>query len=383
MQTSLGRPVTSSEKVRAVAVLFAFVSFFCNVATWAQERRTPAPLDATLSASTDTPQSSAKAKSSPWVFAPLVSSSPKLGTSGGGLGAYAIKFDPKSRLSLIGVKAEYSSTQSIIASLFARTSFSADHQRITAVAVFGNIKNDYQDYLGTGQPLKTNDTLKAVAVRYLLRVKGDWFIGAQFNAANYQVLAATPEDDLKLETLGVRGFGSAALGAVAMHDSRDNEDMPSGGWYLNLNNLAYREALGGENSYDAYRADFKIFVPNGGRRVLAVRQFNWFSNDAPAAGQATVILRGYKFGQYLAPYMSSLEAEERLLFGRRWGATLFGGLAGLYGTSVTPLKRQTYPMGGAGLQFILKPDKHLLVNLEYAQGIQDNRGLYLKFGYAW
>ena len=168
-----------------------------------------------------------------------------------------------------------------------------------------------------------------------------------------------------------------------MHDSRDNEDMPSGGWYLNLNNLAYREALGGANSYDAYRADFKIFVPNGGRRVLAVRQFNWFSNDAPAAGQATVILRGYKFGQYLAPYMSSLEAEERLLFGRRWGATLFAGLAGLYGTSVTPLKQQAYPMGGAGLQFILKPDKHLLVNLEYAQGIQDNRGLYLKFGYAW
>ena len=168
-----------------------------------------------------------------------------------------------------------------------------------------------------------------------------------------------------------------------MHDSRDNEDMPSSGWYLNLNNLAYREALGGASSYDAYRADFKIFVPNGGRRVLAFRQFNWFSVDAPAAGQATVILRGYKFGQYLAPYMSSLEAEERLLFGRRWGATLFGGLAGLYGTSVTPLERQTYPMGGAGLQFILKPDKHLLASLEYAQGIQNNRGLYLKLGYAW
>ena len=36
--------------------------------------------------------------------------------------------------------------------------------------------------------------------------KGDWFIGAQGNAANYQVLGATAEDDLVLETLGVRGF---------------------------------------------------------------------------------------------------------------------------------------------------------------------------------
>ena len=40
-----------------------------------------------------------------------------------------------------------------------------------------------------------------------------------------------------------------------MHDSRDNEDMPTRGWFLNLNNLAYREALGGSASYDAYRAD--------------------------------------------------------------------------------------------------------------------------------
>ena len=44
-----------------------------------------------------------------------------------------------------------------------------------------------------------------------------------------------------LETLGVQGFKSAALGAVVMHDSRDNEDMPTRGWFLNLNNLAYRE----------------------------------------------------------------------------------------------------------------------------------------------
>ena len=80
--------------------------------------------------------------------------------------------------------------------------------------------------------------------------RGDWFIGAQGSAANYQVLGASPEDDLILETLGVRGFKSAALGAVVMHDSRDNEDMPTTGWLLNVNNLAYREGLGGSSSFD-------------------------------------------------------------------------------------------------------------------------------------
>jgi hypothetical protein len=329
------------------------------------------------------PQEPATRQSSPWLLTPLVSSSPKLGTSGGALGAYATTFDPDSRVSIFGVMAQYTSTRSIIASVFARTSFGADHHRIIAIAGLGNIKNDYQDYLGTGQPLKTNDDLRAVAARYLFRAGGNWFVGGQFNAANYQILGATPEDDLVLETLGIRGLSSAALGAVVMHDSRDNEDMPMRGWYVNLNNLAYREAFGGSNSYDTYRADFKIFFPHGGGHVLAFREFNWLTSDAPAAGQATVVLRGYKFGQYLAPYMSSLEAEERLALGARWRINAFTGVAGLYGAASTPLARQMYPTIGAGLQFILKPDKHLLANLEYAQGIEDNHGIYLKFGYSW
>ena len=308
---------------------------------------------------------------------------PKLGTSVGVLGAYVTVFDPGSQVSLFGVMYQYTSTESSIGGVVARTSFGADHHRIIGIAAFGSIKNDYEDYLGTGQPLKTNDDLKSVAGRYMYRVGGDWFVGAQGNAANYQVLGATPEDDLVLDTLGIGGFNSAALGAVLMHDSRNSLDMPTGGWYANVNNLAYREALGGENSFDAYRAHFKIFVPHAGKHVLAFRQFNWLTHSAPSGAQATVTLRGYKFGQYLAPYMSSVEAEERVSLGRRWGATLFGGIAGLYGTSDTPLERQAYPMFGLGLQFIIKPDKHMLANFEYAQGIEDNHGLILKLGYAW
>jgi len=267
--------------------------------------------------------------------------------------------------------------------VFARTSSGADHHRIVLIAGFGLIRNDYEDYLGTGEPLKTDDKLKALAGRYLFRAKGDWFIGAQGNAANYQVLGATAEDDLVLETLGVRGFKSAGVGVTLMHDSRDNEDMPTTGWYLNLNNIAYREALGGAESFDAYRVDLKTFWKHGSGHVLAVRQSNWLTSDAPSAAQATVILRGYKLGQYLSPYMSSLEVEERLLFNARWGATLFGGLAGLYGEAPVPLKRTTYPTIGAGLQFVIKPKERMNVNLEYSQGIEDNRGVYLRLGYAW
>lgn len=331
----------------------------------------------------DAPAASSDEPSSPWLLVPVVSSNPKIGTSGGGLAAFVKKFDPDSRVSLIGVMYQYTSTDSSIGAAFARTSFGADHHRIVVVGAFGKINNDYQDYLGTGQPLQTRDDLRAVAARYMYRVGGDWFLGAHGTATNYQVFGADPEDDLVLETLGMRGFSSSALGAVIMHDSRDNDDMPVRGWYTNINNLAYREAFGGSDSYDAYRADFKTFIRHGNGHVLAIRQFNWITHNAPAIAEATVVLRGYKLGQYLAPYMSSFEAEERLSFGRRWGATVFAGVAALYGNTVAPLERSNFPMFGAGLQFIVKPDKHMLANLEYAQGIQDNHGVYLKFGYGW
>jgi hypothetical protein len=96
----------------------------------------------TVLAAQERAQDPPKTESTPWVLAPLVSSSPKLGTSLGAIGAYATTFDPGSRLSLLGLMAQYTSTESIIAAVFARTSFAADHHRIVALAVLGNIKND-------------------------------------------------------------------------------------------------------------------------------------------------------------------------------------------------------------------------------------------------
>src|SRR4029077_8004400 len=136
-------------------------------------------LSASASAQQPSPDVSAQpaagdASPSPWLLAPVFSSSPKLGTSVGGLGAYMHTFDADSRVSLFGVMYQYSSTHSQIATAFARTSFGADHHRTVTLAMFGHIENDYSDYLGTGQPLKTNDDLKALAARYLYRAKGDW-----------------------------------------------------------------------------------------------------------------------------------------------------------------------------------------------------------------
>jgi len=118
--------------------------------------------------------------------------------------------------------------------------------------------------------------------------------------------------------------------------------------------------------------------------VLALRQYNWLTHNAPFAAEATVTLRGYTQGEYLAPYMSSFEVEERIHLGNRWRANVFVGIAGLYGSEEgTAPSRSSLPTVGAGLQFILKPVQKMLASLEYAQGVEGNHGVYLKLGYAW
>ena len=359
----------------------------CPVAASAQQSEAQARVAGAVAGSVEQgggEQAPAPQRSSPWLLVPLVSSNPKLGTSFGGLGAYLHVFDPGSRVSMFGVNLQYTSTDSTIALIFARTSFRADHHRIVMMAAFGYIKNDYDDFLGSGQPLRTNDHVKALTGRYVYRLKGDWFIGARGVAADYQVLGESALDDLVLETLGVQGFNSSALGAVVIHDSRDNQDMPTRGWFLDVNNLAYREALGGSASFDAYRADLRGFWRHGGGHVLALRQFNWLTSDAPGAAQATVVLRGYTRGEHLAPYMSLIEAEERLSLSPRWGVTLFAGVAGLYGASgAFSDSNGSYPTVGAGVQFVIRPVQRMLVNLEYAQGVEGHRAVLLKFGYDW
>jgi len=40
-----------------------------------------------------------------------------------------------------------------------------------------------------------------------------------------------------------------------------------------------------------------------------------------------------------------------------------------------------YPSYGAGVHFIVKPEEHMLLNLEYAHGSLNNYGIYLTLGY--
>src|SRR6476469_3419058 len=94
----------------------------------------------------EAPAEEPKEAPSPWLLLPTFSNNPKLGTSLGALAGYVRKFDPQSQVSIFGVSAQYTSTDSATAVVFARTSFDADRHRLIAIAIGGLIKNDYDDF---------------------------------------------------------------------------------------------------------------------------------------------------------------------------------------------------------------------------------------------
>ncbi|TDN49470.1 hypothetical protein EC843_108150 [Buttiauxella sp. JUb87] len=337
----------------------------------------------------DSPTKADSPSQSPWLFVPLFSSSPKLDTAAGLMGAYMYKFDEKSRPSMFGVSAKYTTSESLIANAFARTSFGEDHHRILAGIMVGDINNDYANYLGSGKPLETNDNYSFAFLRYLYRVEGDWFIGGQGVYSNYEMSGKDLTSDEILDEMGLVGYKSGGVGAVVMHDSRDSDFKATKGWYLNVNNLAYREGLGGEQDFDIYRVDYRGYWQHGDGNVFAVRSRHQFSSDAPVGAYSPVYLRGYTPGEYLAQNMSSIEVEERYKLADRWTATVFAGAACLYGDATNGESlncgdsENIYPAWGAGVQYLLKPEAGIVVNLEYAMGKDDNQGIYLKMGYSF
>ena len=322
---------------------------------------------------------------SPWVLLPTFSNNPKLGSALGAMAAYLRKFDAQSQLSVFGASAQYTSTESATAAVFARASFGADHHRITFLAVGGLIRNDYDDFLGTGAPLKSEDHLRSFVGRYLYRVRDDWFVGAQALSTNYQIVGQTALDDEVLGLLGLTGFKAGGAGLVLYHDSRDLQDAPTTGWVFNLNNIAYRPSIEGSNDFDVYRLDYRQFWTHGDRHVFAVRQSNQWTHDAPPGAFAPVLLRGYTMGEYLGKSMSSIEAEERHRFAERWTATFFAGFACLYGANRGGCTESAnlFPSAGAGVQYLLKPAQGIVANLEFAVGKDGNRALLFKMGYGW
>ncbi len=327
----------------------------------------------------DTPTGGEK-KQSPFFITPLVSSDPKVSTSGGVLAGYIHQFDEKSPPSLFGVTGAYSTTDSWYTGVFGKTYFGRDNHRLTTVLAMGEIRNDYSDFLGSGQDVQTTDDLTMFGLRYVFRVFDRWYIGPQFISTNYAISGDNLLSGDILDEVGLVGFKSNGIGLIALYDSRDNQYSPSAGQFFQVFNTAYSEDLGGDVSFEAYTADYRHYLSHGrGGHVLALHAKGRWTNNAPSSGYSSVDVRGYTKGQYLAPHMTLVEFDERFALTEKFGLTAFAGLAVLYGHGSSDGSDSLFPAGGAGIYHQLNDNK-MVVRADFAFGKEGNYGFYLKFG---
>ena len=334
-------------------------------------------------------------KLKPWLITPTLSADPKLGANVGGLVAYLKKLDAESTPSMTGLSVSYSDTDSMTGALFSQLYWKADTRRLSLLAAGAEINNEYDDFLGTGQTVETQDNVHTFGFRYLHRLRpGGWFVGIQGISTNYAVGADGILDSM-LNQIGLSGFDAAGLGLVFQHDTMNNQRDPSGGHLHTLHNFAYRESLGGETSFDVGYADFRWYrsierfsVDKSGRSpVIAIQLKGRFTADAPLSGYSSVNLPGYTMGNYLSRHYSHVLVDARIPLKGKLGLVAFGGVGCQFGEDIAGRDLScgdaTFPSVGVGVSYMLKAEASVLIRLEIAKGKSDNEALYLRFGHSF
>lgn len=334
-------------------------------------------------------------KLKPWLITPTLSADPKLGANVGGLVAYLKKLDAESTPSMTGLSVSYSDTDSMTGALFSQLYWKADTRRLSLLAAGAEINNEYDDFLGTGQTVETQDNVHTFGFRYLHRLRpGGWFVGIQGISTNYAVGADGILDSM-LNQIGLSGFDAAGLGLVFQHDTMNNQRDPSGGHLHTLHNFAYRESLGGETSFDVGYADLRWYrsierfsVGKSGRSpVIAIQLKGRFTADAPLSGYSSVNLPGYTMGNYLSRHYSHVLVDARIPLKGKLGLVAFGGVGCQFGEDIAGRDLScgdaTFPSVGVGVSYMLKAEASVLIRLEIAKGKSDNEALYLRFGHSF
>ena len=334
-------------------------------------------------------------KLKPWLITPTLSADPKLGANVGGLVAYLKKLDAESTPSMTGLSVSYSDTDSMTGALFSQLYWKADTRRLSLLAAGAEINNEYDDFLGTGQTVETQDNVHTFGFRYLHRLRpGGWFVGIQGISTNYAVGADGILDSM-LNQIGLSGFDAAGLGLVFQHDTMNNQRDPSDGHLHTLHNFAYRESLGGETSFDVGYADLRWYrsierfsVDKSGRSpVIAIQLKGRFTADAPLSGYSSVNLPGYTMGNYLSRHYSHVLVDARIPLKGKLGLVAFGGVGCQFGEDIAGRDLScgdaTFPSVGVGVSYMLKAEASVLIRLEIAKGKSDNEAMYLRFGHLF
>jgi hypothetical protein len=228
--------------------------------------------------------------------------------------------------------------------------------------------------------------------RLLRKITRNFYFGPQLDVQRISAVDFQPETDEPFPLpLGAQGSANVGLGAGLVYDNRHNVLNVRDGFFGELGFLRYANGTGSDFSFTNYFAEARYFTTTAPKQVLAAQFFSTgvaggeapFNQLALLGGES--LMRGYYTGRFRDDNYTALQVEYRFLpfpFSKR-----IGGAAFLAAGGVAPAIKDINPSdwkvaGGAGLRFLIFPDKDIFTRLDVAF-TEEGSGFYLFIGEAF
>ena len=193
-----------------------------------------------------------------------------------------------------------------------------------------------------------------------------------------------------LKPNGGNGSTNIGLGWGLVYNNIHNVLNPRKGVFSELAFLNYSSGIGSDYNLTTFLSDNRFYIPIRKNNVLAFQFFGQFTNGNPPFNLLSLmggesLMRGYYLGRYRDNHMVAGQIEYRILpfsFSKRWGASMFFA-AGEVFSSVDKFEiKNLLPTAGAGLRFLLFPEKDIYTRLDFAI-TQEGSGVYFFIGEAF
>lgn len=314
-----------------------------------------------------------------FIFAPIPTRSPMLGTGLAlGLG-YLFQTDPESSASTIGFGAFRTENGSRAVAGLADLYLLQDRWHINALYTEAALNYDLITPVVGAVPLAQDATLGQLTATY--SPTESFSIGPKFRyldtsiATNLALLPPQYQPDLGLRIL--------SAGLSAGWDTRDDTLYPTSGERITLSASRSFVTEGVLPDYDKGTALFDLYRSLGPQSVFALRgTLCAASSDTPFFDQCSVggtdAMRGFNSTRFLNERMASLQAEYRHRFGKRLGGVIFAG-TGAVGDSFSDLDDRGSAVG-LGLRYRVSRKFPVDFTIDGAYNSEDNSTFYISVG---
>ena len=190
--------------------------------------------------------------------------------------------------------------------------------------------------------------------------------------------------------IGFRGSSNLGLGWGIVYNNIHNALNPREGVFSEWAILNYNSQLGSEFNLTSSIIDNRVYIPIKDRNVLAMQFYGQFTNgNAPfnllALMGGESLMRGYYLGRFRDDHLIAAQIEYRLLpfsFSERWGASFFMAAGEVFNSQQKFKIQNLLPTAGAGLRFLLFPEKDIYTRIDLAF-TQEGNGVYFFIGEAF